>query len=39
VLMREGDWAYFRLSAHPSWCAIGDVKVERRSYVLLGSCR
>jgi hypothetical protein len=39
VLMRVGDWAYFRRSAHPSWCAIGDVKVETRSYVLLGSCR
>jgi 4-amino-4-deoxy-L-arabinose transferase-like glycosyltransferase len=39
VLMRVGDWSYFRPSAHPSWCAIGDVKVERRSYVLLGSCR
>jgi uncharacterized protein (DUF2236 family) len=39
VLMRVGDWAHFRRSAHPSWCAIGDVKVETRSYVLLGSCR
>jgi 4-amino-4-deoxy-L-arabinose transferase-like glycosyltransferase len=39
VLMRVGDWAQFRRSAHPSWCAIGDVKVETRSYVLLGSCR
>jgi hypothetical protein len=39
VLMRVGDWEYFRRSAHPSWCAIGDVKVETRSYVLLGSCR
>jgi 4-amino-4-deoxy-L-arabinose transferase-like glycosyltransferase len=39
VLMRVGDWAYFRPSAHPSWCSIGEVKVETRSYVLLGSCR
>jgi hypothetical protein len=39
VLMRVGDWAFFRPSAHPSWCPIGDVKVETRAYVLLGSCR
>ncbi len=39
VLMRVGDWAYFRRSAHPSWCSIGDVELESRSYVLLGSCR
>lgn len=39
VLMRVGDWEYFRRSAHPSWCPIGDVKLESRSYVLLGSCR
>jgi hypothetical protein len=39
MLMRVGDWAFFRPSAHPSWCPIGDVKVETRAYVLLGSCR
>jgi 4-amino-4-deoxy-L-arabinose transferase-like glycosyltransferase len=39
VLMRVGDWASFRPSAHPSWCPIGEVKVETRAYVLLGSCR
>jgi len=39
VLMRVGDWAYFRRSAHPSWCSVGEVKLESRSYVLLGSCR
>jgi len=39
VLMRVGDWAYFRPSAHPSWCPIGDMKVETRAYVLLGPCR
>ena len=39
VIMRAGDWEYFRRSAHPSWCSIGDMKLESRSYVLLGSCR
>jgi 4-amino-4-deoxy-L-arabinose transferase-like glycosyltransferase len=39
VLLRVGDWESFRRSAHPSWCSIGDVKLESRSYVLLGSCR
>ena len=34
VLMRVGDWAHFRPSAHPSWCPIGEAKVETRAYVL-----
>jgi hypothetical protein len=27
------------LSVHPSWCSMGDVALESRLYVLLGSCR
>jgi len=39
VVLRAADWASWRRSAHPSWCSIGDVTLETRSFVLLGSCR
>jgi 4-amino-4-deoxy-L-arabinose transferase-like glycosyltransferase len=39
VLLRAADWAAWRRSAHPSWCPVGDVTLETRSYVLVGSCR